>query len=128
MIKNFFLWATVKPLLDVKLTTILVQERDIIWCSIGENIGDEESGKGEFFARPVLIIRKFNSRLFLVVPLTSVNKDNPYYIKYTLHNNECSAMVSQIRTVDSKRMRNKIGKMDKKDFVAICDSIKTLIP
>jgi mRNA interferase MazF len=31
---------------------------EIWWCSIGENIGSEMYGKGEFYRRPVLVIRK----------------------------------------------------------------------
>ncbi len=127
-IKNFSLWAILKPKLDNKLSTILIKERDIVWCSIGENIGDEESGKGDLFLRPVLVIRKFNSNLFFVTPLTTKIKDNPYYVKYTLHGIEYSAMISQIRVIDRKRMRNKVAKIDKTDYHKICNAIKLTIP
>jgi mRNA interferase MazF len=57
------------------------QEREVWWCNIGVNIGDEEDGKSEFFSRPVLIIHKFNKKVFWGIPLTAQVKDNPNYHK-----------------------------------------------
>jgi mRNA interferase MazF len=126
-LKNFTNWFTLKPKLEDKIPKILVKERDIIWCHFGENVGCEESGKGEMFLRPVLIIRKFNADLFLVVPLTSKVKDNQYYVKYTIHNQEYCAMISQITTVDRKRFRNKIYQIDIIDYNTIVSKIRDLL-
>ena len=57
---------------------------------MGANIGWEQDGKGDFFARPVLILRKFvipNKKnpanplasLFLAVPLTTKDKKGFFY-------------------------------------------------
>ena len=125
-IKNFLTWFSLKPDLESKIPQILVKERDIIWCHLGENIGCEESGKGDLFLRPVLVIRKFNADLFLVVPLTTKIKDNQYYVKYTIKNKEYCAMISQITTVDRKRFRNKIYQIDINDYNCIITKIKDL--
>lgn len=34
------------------------REREIWWCSLGENIGFEQDGKNEKFERPILVLRK----------------------------------------------------------------------
>jgi mRNA-degrading endonuclease toxin of MazEF toxin-antitoxin module len=125
--KNFSSWLPLKEKLDSKVSNILVKERDIIWCSIGENIGSEECGKGESFLRPVLVIKKFSFNLFLVVPLTTKLKDNPFYVTYKLHNIDYSAMINQIATIDKKRFRNKVAQLDKKDFNKIITAINSNI-
>lgn len=48
---------------------------------MGVNIGYEEDGKNEKFERPVLILKKFNQYLILVVPLSSKIKNNKYYFE-----------------------------------------------
>ena len=46
---------------------------------MGLNIGYEQDGKGEDFLRPVLILKKFNKRVFLGIPLTKIKKDSHFY-------------------------------------------------
>ena len=42
--------------IDSKIKYGHPKEREIWWCSVGLNVGTEIYGKGEDFARPVLII------------------------------------------------------------------------
>lgn len=94
-----------------------IHEREIWWCHVGYNIGYEEMGKGEHFQRPVLILKKFNNNLFMGVLLSSkLKEDNKHYKKITFDNKEISAMISQTRTMDSKRLIEKMGTLDQKDF------------
>ncbi len=65
MKKDFDCWNDIKKKLDESKKTLFFKERDVWWCSIGLNVGDEENGKNQFFSRPVLVVRKFNNRLFL---------------------------------------------------------------
>lgn len=44
-----------------------IHQRDIFWVRIGHNVGFEQIGKGEHFTRPVLVLKKFNKRLFVSV-------------------------------------------------------------
>lgn len=74
----------------------------------------------------MLVIRKFNADLFLVVPLTTKIKDNQYYIKYTIKNKEYCVIISQITTVDRKRFRNKVYQIDMDDYNRIVAKIKDL--
>jgi hypothetical protein len=57
--KDYQKWHILKNELDKKEHTIFVNEREICYTSIGENIGFEQNGKNELFERPVLVLRKF---------------------------------------------------------------------
>ena len=58
--KDFYAWNEKKICLDQSKKYRHPREQEIWWCSIGLNVGTEIYGKGEDFARPVLII---NSKL-----------------------------------------------------------------
>ena len=77
--KDFDSWNTQKKKIDEKQTYPTVNQREVWWCSVGLNVGNEENGKGEFFRRPILIIRKFDKYTCLGVPLTTKIKDKWYY-------------------------------------------------
>lgn len=102
-------------------------EREIYWICIGRNVGDEIYGKGWDFVRPVLIIRKFNKSLFLGIPLSSRLKRNPYYCKISVLGHKRSALISQVRVFSSLRMRNKLARLDEKDFEKVVKRILALI-
>lgn len=84
---------------------------DIWFASIGKNIGDEEDGKNSNFERPVLIIRKFNNNIFLGVPLTSQDKESKYYHKLISFTGS-TAILSQVRLFDAKRLLRNIGRLE----------------
>ena len=49
-------------------------------CSLGKNLGYEQNGSGNNFSRPVLVLKKFNNRMFWCIPLsTKQNKFDFYY-------------------------------------------------
>ncbi len=91
-------------------------ERDIWWCSLGLNIGFEEDGKNNDFERPVCVLRKFNKHIFIGVPLTSTEKDSPYYFPHTLHETKGSIILSQGRLLSAKRLQRKLGHMSRGRF------------
>ena len=91
-------------------------ERDIWWCYLGQNIGDEENGKGEYFMRPVIIIRKYNKNLALVIPTSTKLKDNIFYHKINYKNTDYSALISHTKTIDVKRLEKKITSLPMNDF------------
>jgi len=92
-------------------------ERDIWWASIGSNIGYEEDGKNRQFDRPVLILKKFNKHLILIIPLSSkIKTDNKYYCKINFNNSSSSVIISQLRIISSQRLIRKIGKLDSYQF------------
>ena len=58
--KNFDQWNEVKKETDTNVALPLFKEREIYNAKIGENIGFEQSGKGDEFVRPVLILKKLS--------------------------------------------------------------------
>jgi hypothetical protein len=77
--ENFDLWNQVKQITDKKENKVGFKEREIFWLRLGKNIGAEEYGKGNEFQRPVLIIKKLTSNIFVGLPLTSTLKNNDYF-------------------------------------------------
>ena len=128
MEKEFNKWSSKKQALDKRLKCPSVNERDIFWCSIGVNIGDEENGKSDLFSRPVLIFKKFSSNLFWGIPLTSQNKESNYYIQIRFRNSINSVMVSHLRLYDTKRLGLRIGTLENFEYNKIIKNIINLIP
>lgn len=127
MEKNFDEWSIFKKDLNNTHKTPTFTQREIWWCSIGVNIGHEEDGKNKFFNRPVLIIRKFNNHIFLGVPLTTKIKENKFYHSIHFHGCNQSAMLSQLRVWEGRRLTHKMGKITKEQFSEIRKKIKEMI-
>jgi mRNA interferase MazF len=74
--KDFRGWCEKKEILHGKDEDLVpyFNERELWWCALGVNIGFEQDGKNEHFERPVLVLRKFNKHLLLVLPQTSKAK------------------------------------------------------
>lgn len=110
-IKNFQAWFKIKPDLDKKNSSqILFKEGEIWWCSVGENIGSEISGKQKLFLRPVYIIKKFSSHTFTAIPLTSTKPKNgdSYFFKVQNKKQDSYLCLHQSRYSDKKRLLKKM--------------------
>lgn len=123
-------WHKIK--IAIQLTTdqgnLYFREKEIWWASIGSNLGHEEDGKNQKFERPVLILKKFNEHLILIVPLTSkVKEHSKYYFKFKLNNRASSVIISQIRIISSKRLIRKIDNLNNRNFYQIKRLVKGLI-
>jgi hypothetical protein len=66
MSKRFDEWNAVKKTAEINEKIANFRQKEIFVTNIGENVGFEQNGKGEQFLRPVLIYKKFSSRLFWV--------------------------------------------------------------
>ena len=106
------------------------KEREIFWLRLGQNIGNEEFGKGNEFQRPVLIIKKLTKNIFIGVPLTTTLKENDYFHQFKYSNQreiiKNSAMILQLRTFDKNRLMTRIGMINKEDFEKINQKIRRL--
>lgn len=135
MKKDFKVWTPFKQTLhNTNEPRLFFHEREIWFCHLGENIGFEQDGQGEQFLRPVVIVRKFNNEIFWGVPMTRVQKDLPFYFTFCIHleggqNEEKStAILSQIKLIDAKRLRRMIGYISEKDFKVLKKKLKALLP
>lgn len=132
-IKRFDQWNEVKKRTNIIERRLKLKPRDIFWLKIGQNIGNEEYGKGKDFIRPVVIIRQLTSDLFVGVPTTSTKKqDNDYFhtIRYMNHKKEdiqSTAMLLQFKTFSKKRLLSKMGTVNKNEFDVIVEKLKGII-
>ncbi len=116
--KRFLEWIGIKEKAHKNETLPSFQEGEIWWVYLGENIGHEEDGKGEYFLRPFIIIRKFNKELLFGVPCSSVSKNNKYYFKVEVQSAdfETYALLSQIRALSTRRLTKFITKCGSGQF------------
>jgi mRNA interferase MazF len=126
--KDYKIWHTCKAGINNDKIRPNFHEREVWFCSIGENIGFEQDGRGESFLRPVLVIRKFNNEVCLVIPLTMNQKKGIHYFRFSYKINVIStAILSQLRLIDSKRLEYKSGDIDSDKFVSLKEKLKRLI-
>lgn len=116
--KNFDEWNDVKKSIDNKGINrdLFYYAREVWWCSLGQNVGAEADGKNEFFERPVLIIKKFNSEMVLVLPMTSKEKVGKYFLKVSHDKGQSFVNLSQLKVISTKRLQRKIGMINEDDF------------
>ena len=129
---DFDNWNKIKKSTNQNSRKLGIKPREIFWAKIGQNIGHEQDGKGKNFARPVIIISKLTSDLFLGIPTTTTNRDESNYFhpfsyydkdKNLLH---VTALILQIKVFSTKRVMNKIGMISKKDFIDVINKSKDL--
>ena len=103
-------------------------EREIWFCSLGSNVGFEQDGRGEKYLRPVVVIRKFNNEICLIVPLTKNKKKGIHYFNFEYLDGFIStAILSQVKLIDSKRFEYKSGDIKEGDFVKLKEKLRQLI-
>ncbi len=126
--KYFNEWNAIKKKIDAKEKTIQFKEREIFWVSIGENIGNEQNGKGDSFSRPVLVVKKLNKQLFFGVPLSTKLREGTYFYQFQfLENQKNSALLVQAKIFDIKRADKKMGMIKKNDFIELKKMLKDLL-
>ncbi len=113
------IWNIEKKIINNRVRTKHFKERDIVFISLGENIGFEQNGKGKKFLRPVLVYKKFSSSVFLGIPLTSQEKKGKFYKQFSFKEKDSFAILSQIRLFDSKRIEYSLGTISKGNYMKI---------
>lgn len=103
------------------------REGNIYWASIGENIGFEQDGKGRAYTRPVLVLRGFSAGLILCIPLSSKIKDGRYFLKIRIEDKTETLLLSQIRSIDTLRLGDKIGKIDRQTLKIVKSEVAKMI-
>ena len=136
MEKNYETWTPIKKELNnTDESRLFFHEREIWYLHLGENVGFEQDGRGDQVLRPVAIIRKFNNEIFWGIPPTrTTKKDSPFYFAFVLQsedgaiNEKSTAVLSQIRLIDAKRLRRMIGYISAEDFVLLKKKLTALLP
>ena len=129
MKKDYKKWHNKKAELHNQQPRIFFKEREIWFCHLGENIGFEQDGRGEEFLRPAIILKKFNNEVLWIVPLTKADrKSEKYYFTFSFRQGQkSSAILSQIRLIDAKRLKYMAGYITKDDFILLKTKIRQLL-
>jgi len=103
-------WDTLKRKTHNFTDRHFFREGDVVFMRMGKNVGFEQDGKGNDFARPVLVVRKFNQDVFFGLALTTHAKKHPLYVSIgSIDGVENIAILSQGRLYDQRRAIRKIG-------------------
>jgi mRNA interferase MazF len=119
MVKDFQIWGVRKNAIQTDEMTRYFYEREVWWSAVGCNVGYEEDGKNDDFSRPVLILRKFNHHFFLGVPLSTTGKMGKYYHRFECSPGYVTALLSQVRAFDARRLLRKDGSVSAWDHAMV---------
>jgi mRNA interferase MazF len=127
MKKDFSTWNTIKIQTDISIQNINIREGEIRWCRVGINIGNEVLGKGEHFIRPVLIMKKFSSDVFLGIPLSTKIHKGTWFYPIKIDGVEQVLILNQGKLFDRKRLEDKLVEISEDELLLIkrayCDLI-----
>lgn len=127
MNKDFDRWNNVKKKVNAASDSdsFFPKERWVWICSIGVNVGYEQDGVGESFERPVLVIKKFNNKMFWVAPLSTKQKDFDFYYNFTDGDgNKVSVIIAQLRLISVKRFIRDMYVMEEGDFSNVISRLR----
>jgi len=124
--KEFDTWNKQKKDIHEKEKIPFFHEKELWFISMWLNVGYEQDGKWEEYARPVVIIKKCNKYCFLWVPLTTNKKNGKYYYSFDFHGSISTAILSQVRLYSSKRLIDNRGKIETLSFQKLKEKIREL--
>jgi mRNA interferase MazF len=128
--REYDLWIKFKEILNLLNIKLPFSEKEIWWVSFGINIGIEINGKGEYFERPAVIIKRFNILHAWVLPISRVDnlKDGIHVsIKHNLLELNSVVVLSQIQTISNERLLRHIGRVSDQEFKNIKDALCIII-
>ncbi len=128
MSKKFDGWNEIKKQTEQAGNIPQFKAREIYHAKIGENIGFEQSGKGDDFVRPVLIIKRLTKEIFFGVPLSTTSREGSFFYSFEfLGGVQSTALLVQTKLFSSKRLLNKIGMIKKEDFERLRKQLSNLM-
>lgn len=128
MKKDFNNWAEIKKKLHENEVVRLYHAREVWWCSLGVNVGFEQDGDGAEYQRPVLVLKGLSKNTCLVIPLTTSAHKHPMRISLgEIAGKEASAIISQMRVIDTKRLEEKVGFINKEIFETIRKAVRDML-
>jgi|SRR3989338_3872142 len=127
MQKDFDMWNVKKKVLHQSVTYPFFHEREVWWCFLGANIGFEQDGSAEF-VRPILVFKKFNNEVLWAMPLSTKTKKGRFYSPVNLEDTIPRVVIlSQLRLVDAKRLRDKVETISEENYDTIRKAVIHLV-
>lgn len=126
-IKKFLEWIGLKQKLHAKShKPPYVNEGEIWWVSLGENVGSEIGGKSDKFSRPAIVFKKLSSGFYFVIPTTTQQKKGSWYFSFHQRGRPVNACLHQARSVDYRRFYSKLSELYASDFYDLKEAFKDL--
>ena len=98
---------------DMKIR--LFKQRDIFFIKMGENIGNEQNGKGANFVRPIVVLKKITKDMFIGIPLSTQIKSGSWFYQFEFKSKDKIskniAIIPQVKMFSSQRL------LKVKDFI-----------
>lgn len=117
MFKRFLEWIQLKEKIHFKQhKPPFVNEGEIWWVILGDNVGFEINGKSHMFTRPVIVLKKFSSKYFFVIPATTKKKTGTWYFQYISAGMTAVACLQHGRSIDYRRFCSKLGQLELEEF------------
>lgn len=127
MEKEFDAWNSRKKEIHRNGIGRFYHEREVWWCSLGVNIGNEHDGRGLMFQRPVLVVKGLSAHTCVVIPLTTSRREHPMRIPLgNIGGKESVVVISQLRVVDTRRFTERLDILDKSIFKDIRKAVKMM--
>ncbi len=127
MHKDFDSWNEKKKLIEGRFSHIIFRERDIWWCSVGINVGNESCGKGKDFQRPVIILKKLNQKSFIGLPCSTKPHKGSWFYTVRVNNTINYISLHQVRMFDVNRLQRQITHLKRGDYIEIKQKLEKLL-
>lgn len=127
MEKDFDSWNGKKKQLDGTRRNLFFKEGEIWWCSMGLNIGEEVYGKGEYFRRPVVVLKKLSHNSCIVMPTTTKKREGSWYHHLHIRSKDRFVMMNQIRFISANRLWVRESALSQGDFQTLKKSVALLL-
>ena len=125
--KDYQEWMGVKAGINNSEEIRKINEGDVVWVAVGENVGVEIDGKSAKYSRPVIVLRKHSSLCFTGIPLTSQKHEGTWYHQFKFQEKIQTAVLIQARLIDVRRVYSRMGKLSKSDYQSVLKSYLELI-
>ncbi len=107
---------------------MVVKRGDIFYADLSPVIGSEQGG-----TRPVLVVQndvgnKFSPTVIIAAITSQINKAKlPTHIEIKAHDvgllKDSVILLEQVRTIDKKRLREKIGRLDDEQLACVDEAL-----
>ena len=127
MKKDFDGWNKQKKIIETAQKNILFKEGEVWWCTVGHNVGEESCGKGEYFRRPIIIIKKLSGKNCIGIPLSTQPKSGSWFCEIHLKEEKRWALLYQIRMFSVLRFNQRLATLEYEDFLVLRKKLEALL-
>ncbi len=124
---QIFIFIEWKKNLENGYKKLFIKTGEVWWCSVGLNIAQESCGKGKYFRRPVLIIKKLSDKNFIGIPLSTKNKTGTWFTNIQINGERQFALLYQIKMFSSNRLQRRIFSLDNNQIIKVKEKLKQLL-